>query len=324
MGSAKKLVLGVTMILLGWVFAQPAGAVTFRLTDLGSLGSSVSYAEGINASGHVVGYSFTALNQDAHPFLYAGGVMIDLGNTFGGVTIANGINNSDQIVGTGNASLDAHGFIYQNGTFTDLKPLGVLKASAVSSSGKVIGSSFNHAVIYSSGTVTDLGTLGGPYSTGYGINDAGQAVGEARTGGVDGFGSAVSHAFLYTNGATVDLGGLGGTYCSAGGINSNGTIIIGTGWIDFYQPGGLNRKHAFLYTNGLMHDLGTFGGNNSGTGNAPNSSGEFVGWAEVSGGASHAFLYTSGVMKDLNGLVDGSAAGWSLSVASGINDNSWI
>ncbi len=319
MGSGKKLAWGV-MMLLGWVCASKAGAVTYRLRDIGTLGGYSSYVQAINAAGDVVGYSFTATDgTNAHAFLYRNGTLYELGQPFGGYTVASAINNSGQIAGTGDYLRNSHGFIYNNGSVTDLLPYGLGSAAAINSSGQVAGSGA-HGLLYSSGAVTDLGTLGGPYSTAWAMNDAAQVVGSS-TISPD---SVVTHAFLYSNGVMSDIGTLGGTYASAGGINATGTMIVGTSWTVAYQPGGPNTKHAFLYTNAMMHDLGMLGGSSSGAGGTPNSNGEFTGWAEVPGGASHAFLYTSGVMKDLNTMLDPSGSGWALTAAYGINDAGWI
>src|SRR5580700_5382731 len=79
-----------------------AAAITTKagtITDLGTLGGSFSYANGINASGQVVGFSTTAGDASVGAFLYSGGVMTHLG-TFGGlVSGATGINASGQVVG---------------------------------------------------------------------------------------------------------------------------------------------------------------------------------------------------------------------------------
>jgi probable HAF family extracellular repeat protein len=96
----------------------------------------------------------------------------------------------------------------------------------------------------------DLGTLGGAYSNAYGINDAGQIVGNAYTA------SGQNHAFLYSDGNMTDLGTLGGAYSNAYGINDAGQIVGMA-----YTASGQN--HAFLYSDGNMTDLGTLGGANS-------------------------------------------------------------
>ena len=63
-----------------------------------------------------------------------------------------------------------------------------------------------HGFLYRGGTRTDLGTLGGGTSAAYGINAAGQVVGESATSGPG------THAFLYSGGTMTDLGTLGGTH----------------------------------------------------------------------------------------------------------------
>src|SRR5690349_15008389 len=98
-------------------------------------------------------------------------------------------------------------------------------------------------------TIKDLGTLGGTFSTGLGINAAGQVTGNANTN------SGESHVFLY-DGAMHDLGTLGGT-SSAGWGDINDSRYV-TGGASTNSGDG----HAFLY-DGAMHDLGTLGGSES-------------------------------------------------------------
>jgi len=149
-------------------------------------------------------------------------------------------------------------------------------------------------------TVTDLGTLGGAYSYGYGINNAGQVTGNASTG-------SNSHAFLYSNGAMTDLGTLGGVISYGFGINNAGQV---TGYS--FTAGNLT-DHAFLYSNGVMTDLGTLGGGYS-EGYAINNAGQVTGWAQIANGSSHAFLYSNGAMTDLGTLGGFRSDGY------GIND----
>jgi probable HAF family extracellular repeat protein len=47
------------------------------LQDLGTLGGTISYGNGVNASGQVAGWSENAGGLD-HAFLYSGGQMLDL------------------------------------------------------------------------------------------------------------------------------------------------------------------------------------------------------------------------------------------------------
>ena len=48
------------------------------MTDLGTLGGTESWAQGINASGQVVGSSYTTGNHAWRAFLYNGSTMTDL------------------------------------------------------------------------------------------------------------------------------------------------------------------------------------------------------------------------------------------------------
>jgi probable HAF family extracellular repeat protein len=61
--------------------------------------------------------------------------------------------------------------------------------------------------------------LGGGYAYAYGINDAGQIVGQASTTNDDAF-----HAYLRPGGPMVDLMTLGGSSSNAG-INSGGLVV---------------------------------------------------------------------------------------------------
>ena len=104
--------------------------------------------------------------------------------------------------------------------------------------------------------MTDLGTLGGSGSWAYGINDAGQVVGESITAAD----SYSFHAFITgSNGAGMtDLGTLGGGYSYASGINDAGRV---SGW----STTAAGATHAFITgPNGVgMTDLGTLGGSDS-------------------------------------------------------------
>jgi len=88
----------------------------------------MSWANGINGSGQVVGWSELNTGGYTHAFLYGvfspGGQpqMVDLGTLPGGTTSqASGINNSGQVVGFSNITSGAyHAFLYSGGTMIDL------------------------------------------------------------------------------------------------------------------------------------------------------------------------------------------------------------
>ncbi|MGP0063689.1 MAG: hypothetical protein ACLQGP_08850 [Isosphaeraceae bacterium] len=229
------------------------------IVDLGTLGGSSSEAQGINASGQVVGESATASGgEDA--FLYSDGEMMDLGAPAGGVSAAEAINDAGEIVGNaGSPGNPAYG----------------------------IPDTY-YPFLYADGDVQYLGTLGAAYNglittSAQAINDAGQVAGYAETA------SGAVHAFLYANDAMNDLGTLASpsTYYTseANGINAKGDVV---GFSDTNTS-----IDAFLYTNGNMEDLGTGPGSES-VANGINASGEVVGYYEVFHGRFPT-LYASSV-----------------------------
>ena len=134
------------------------------MTEIGTLGGPYSGAYGINDSGKVVGYAYTA-GSGAHAFLYDNGTMTDLGTLGGSSSDAFAINNRGQIVGYANDSQGyGHAFLYDNGQMTAI----------------------------------DAG-LGSSHSEAHDINENGSVVGNALIWAGD-----VYHAFLYENGSARD------------------------------------------------------------------------------------------------------------------------
>ena len=118
---------------LGVALALASGsalAISFRLTDLGTLGGTSSRGVAINASGQVTGISATA-DGDRHAFLWDGTTMQDLG-TLGGA--------------------DSHGACHQRLGAGDGRRPPRPRAT--------------HAFLWDGTTMQDLGTLGGTNSVG--------------------------------------------------------------------------------------------------------------------------------------------------------------
>jgi probable HAF family extracellular repeat protein len=154
--------------------------------------ADASEAEGINASGQVMGFlQFTP--YATHAFLYSGGHMTDLGTLGESNSVAKGINAGGQVVGyaytAGQAEL---AFLYSDGTMTDLGPGA---AYGINDSGQIVGGESNgDAFLYSNGSMIDLNSLlpagsGWQLEDATAINDSGQIVGYGTIGGQ-------THAFL--------------------------------------------------------------------------------------------------------------------------------
>jgi probable HAF family extracellular repeat protein len=232
-------------------------------------------------------------------------------------------------------------------------------ARAVNSKRQVAGSVYvdggeTVAFLWDGELKVNLGALGcrDYHATAFGINDAGQVVGETwkcdgegEPGPVHGFvwdgrqmtdltpevssstarainsaGQIVgsrgafdaSHAFLWDPARGTDLGTLGGTSSIAHAINATGQIV-GSSRTPGTEYGG-GPDHAFLWDNGVMTDLGTLGGEYS-IAYGINAGRQVVGTSNrTAGGPPRAFFWENGIMKDL-GAMAGDSSG-----AQAIND----
>jgi probable HAF family extracellular repeat protein len=176
------------------------------MTDLGTLGGTISVAFGINDGGQIVGRSRTAAGE-VHAFLYQHGVMTDLGTLGGNFSTARAINAHEWIVGGSRlANRQMRGFVMIRGVMRELGTLGgsYSEAFAVNNAGLIVGAAHNtaevpRAVAYYHVTITDLGTLGGASSVALGVNDRGDIVGESETA------NGEVHGFIYRDGIMQDL-----------------------------------------------------------------------------------------------------------------------
>jgi probable HAF family extracellular repeat protein len=140
-----------------------------------------------------------------------------------------------------------------------------------------------HAFLWDPVTgMRDLGTLGGPNSSGSGVNDNGQVTGWGIVG-------TVTYAFLWDPVTGMrDLGTLGGILSFSSGINASGQV---TGFSE--TADGLG--HAFLWDGMSMFDLNDLIDPGLGwtliDGRGINDTGQITG-AGVIGGQGHAFLLT--------------------------------
>jgi probable HAF family extracellular repeat protein len=168
------------------------------ITDLGTVPSGTfSTALAINDSGQIVGSGNSPGDMEAgdqvdHALLWKNATLMDLGMLPGvrGIqAFAEDINARGQVVGLSPIpSGSSHGFLWQDGAWTDLgalaSPNNFSYAAALNDRGDVVGYSINRsipaasAVIWKAGTIMDLGTLTpGRASQAIDINNHGQVVG---------------------------------------------------------------------------------------------------------------------------------------------------
>jgi probable HAF family extracellular repeat protein len=282
------------------------------MTDLGNLGGGVSMGFGINAGGEVVGRSY--LNKvfffkcgrhichftQNDPFSWTAGTMTDLG-TFGAMSMseATAVNSTGDVVGGSNGQA----FLVHHGKMTGLGPG---EATGINDTGEIVGNS-QGAFLISGGTRTTLPDLssygGGGFSSASGINNNNQIAGASDNA------SGNSHAVMWSNGTITDLGTLGGTQSAAYAINNNGQV---TGWAHTASE----ATHVFLWSNGTMTDLGTFGLDP--VGEAINNHGVIVGQS-----GNGAWIWSNGTFQNLNNLIP-PGSGFTLNDATAINDNGQI
>lgn len=138
--------------------------------------------------------------------------------------------------------------------------------------------------------VIDLGTLGGSYSYGYGLNNAGVVAGGAATPSQ--IGGVSQTAFLWDDGHILNLGTLGGAACpgcnsEAGGPNANGvsaviseTANLDNNKEDFCGFGTHRQCLAAMWKEGALKALPTLPGGNNAEALWINSRGQVVGVSE--------------------------------------------
>lgn len=235
----------VISVLVSTASAVPA------IYDLGTLGGTFSAGSSVNDAGQVTGSTYPANNLPLHAFRYdgtpgAGGVMRNLGTLGGTLSYGYSINNTGQVSGvsyitdgTAYRAFRYDGTPGSGGTMRDLGTLGGTSSEGyeINDAGQVTGRAYVtgnpnagvHAFRYdgtpgAGGVMRDLGALGGNFSVGFGINNAGQVTGSAFLTG-----DIVSRAFRYdgtpgVDGVMRDLGTLGGTTSAGFAINNWGQV----------------------------------------------------------------------------------------------------
>lgn len=336
--SAKFYLLSITFLCA--VRGTSLFGGTCNIIDLGTLGGSETFANGINDLGQVVGTSRLPGDDDSHAFFYSGGVMQDIapinsGDIRGGPLALNNLGQIASGIISGGVYYPA---IYepQNMRTTTLGSLGFNSgftgvATGINDSGVAVGYSYinsnnRHAFVYRGGIMTDLGSLGG-YSGALAINNSGI---------IAGFSSQTSNGFeravVWQNNSILDISN--GLESEARGVNNGGQVVGET-----ETP--LGNRQGFLWSDGTERYLGTLPTGLNSEAYSINNQGDVVGTADVISGFTyltnpisgkittltnyqdHAFLFQNGVMIDLNSMIS-TNSGWQLYYAFGINNSDQI
>jgi probable HAF family extracellular repeat protein len=319
-----------------------SSAITFSITDLGSLGGSGSRATAISDNGHVVGLS---RRQDGSigGFSWSSGVITALRADQAEETQALAVNAGGHVAGlirTGAAGPRAVRWVD-----SEIQPM-VFDGStsavayAINAAGKVVGSYTTasgglRAFIWQNGAFTDAGTFGGDYAELFAINEAGVHAGivvengvprgivgaqivpddNSRLYGLSNTGAAVGSIASQTrvlasmwleNGTRVPLARPEDLFSEAYGVNDAGWIV---GSYAHHPAAAKSGEHDAM----MMHS------------SVPSAYRPLHGSAAKNDVAAsltsynlRAFLWKDGERLDLNDLI-APDSGWTLEEARGIN-----
>jgi probable HAF family extracellular repeat protein len=306
---ARFTVLGAVLL------AGAAHGVQYRVTNLPSLGGTVSRGNSVNDLGWVAGYSNLAGNQSRHAALWLGGSLLDLG-TLGGP-------NSSVTWPVKNV----WGLIAGIAQTAAPDPLGEAWSCAAFFPGATGTGHTCLGFVWEGGVMRALPTLGGNNGFATGANDLGQVAGWAENTVHDP--TCVPPQVLQFRAVVWGPGRNqirelpplpGDTSGAATALNDRGQVVGISGTCD-QAVGRYTAAHAVLWENGNIKDIGNLGGSSWNTPMAINERGDVVGFASQPGDDPdnpnlRAFLWTrAGGIQNL-----GTLPGDVYSEAHGINE----
>jgi probable HAF family extracellular repeat protein len=283
--------VAATGIVAGVVAGPAAGNPAHprvTLVELGNLGRPWTMAEAMNERGDVVGIGNSG-DDLVHMFRWRDGAMVDLGlrGTFD-FTRATGIDESGRVIGTVGAPTGNIGFLWDEGTVTNLS----FAPRAINDRGQIVGTLSLSVLIWDNGITTDITPVGLSSAGQRLINDRGQVAidGAFWASGPTGP-EAISHGMLWQDGHWTDLGNLGGQNTTVSGINEQG-------WVTGTSQTADGVNHPYLWRDGVMHPLGRLDAP-AGEGFALNRQGDVVGRYTAPGDLMRPAVWRGGAMIDL-------------------------
>ena len=314
-----KTLIARFVVLASALLAGIAYGSDYRVTNLPSLGGTISRGNSINDRGWVAGYSNLAGNQSRHAIVWVDGVGSDLG-TLGGPnsSVAWPVKNNRGLL-AGIAQTAAPDPLGENWSCSAFFP------GATATGHICLG------FVWEGGVMRALPTLGGNNGFATGANNRGQVVGWAENTVHDP--SCVPPQVLQFRAVLWRSGGdqiqelpplPGDTSGAATAINDRGQIVGISGTCD-QAVGRFTAAHAVLWENGVPTNIGNLGGDTWNTAMAINERGDVVGFASQPGDDPdnpllRAFLWTRrGGIRNL-----GTLPGDVYSEAHGINERGQV
>lgn len=295
--------------VLLYATASSAHALAYQVTLLD--GENL-YASAINNAGQVIG---NHAPNDASP-RYAVNWTGTTPYTVGQVSSVSGINDAGVILGNGaNGSLAL--------TEGQTKPFGAGMAYAINNAGQMAGLAYaivnnrptQRAILWDKGVRTELAAPGFAHTAAYAMSEGGLVGGTASQ-----VRDTPGRAVVWANGQATLLGAVAGyDFGSVTGLNDAG-LVIGNVTDAAYA------SQAVKWDNSLEASILPYlSGYDQGETRALNNQGQVVGgmW---SAGSGRAVLWDGDDVVDLNSFMDVAllSAGWSLLVATDINDAGWV
>ena len=265
---------------------QPPKA-RFTVKDLGTLGGTQAEPGGVSNTDYVEGVSTLPNDYVAHVFLWHNGVMRDLG-TLGGPNSSTVWRPSDE------------------GDVGGLSELSRPDPNGEDFCG--FGDNLVCVAFYwHNGRMIAQPSLGGPNSSGFGVNDLGELAGTAENKIIEptcaGTGEVLQYKpVIWIGGHTYQLPTLPGDPVGVVfAINNQGQAVGNSG-----QCGAgfaSVQEHAVVWQDGKAIDIGSLGSTINNNPEDINCRGDVTGFANLAGDETfHAYLWRKGVMTDLGTL----------------------